>query len=252
MGTTLVLVRDPPLRGLVPPGRGWRVVHDPAPEHVAEAADVLVLVAASRLQEVAAFVLEARRLRRLRALLVDADVDPRWVVPLLDVAGLGAERRVLVHVGPAVPQRIFGAWKAGTPSDRIADACIVGDRLVVVTCAMERLAVSLGRLPTISAAERARLTVCEDGRRVVWGEHGLDLAAIRAPRPVPECLGSAVARLRTRAGLTQEDVPGVSARQLRRIEAGGALTRAALGRLAAAHGTDPAGYLAALRALPAE
>jgi transcriptional regulator with XRE-family HTH domain len=55
--------------------------------------------------------------------------------------------------------------------------------------------------------------------------------------------GRAAARVREKARLRQEDVPGVSARQVRRIEAGAFPRVATLAKLAAAHGLDSRAYL---------
>ncbi|MBM4320319.1 MAG: hypothetical protein FJ125_10240 [Deltaproteobacteria bacterium] len=61
-------------------------------------------------------------------------------------------------------------------------------------------------------------------------------------------LGRAIAVLRERAQLRQEDIPGLSSRQLRRLERCEFVPRmATLEKLAAAHGMSLAGYLDGLK-----
>ncbi|MBM4320522.1 MAG: helix-turn-helix transcriptional regulator [Deltaproteobacteria bacterium] len=63
-------------------------------------------------------------------------------------------------------------------------------------------------------------------------------------------LGRAIATLRERAQLRQGDIPGLSSRQLRRLEQGEFIPRVAtLEKLAAAHRTSLAGYLDGLAGL---
>lgn len=55
--------------------------------------------------------------------------------------------------------------------------------------------------------------------------------------------GSASRKLRREKGLRQSDVPGLTARQVGRIESGHRATRSALQKLAAAHGLSVNEYL---------
>ena len=114
---------------------------------------------------------------------------------------------------------------------------------------------ALARLPV---DERAGFEIADDVSYLHWpaSDVHLDLDALRVAvdpkaRDAPrvdrlrrdERFGKAVARVRERAGLRQEDIPGVSARQVRRIEAGAFPRAATLEKLAEAHGMGVKGYL---------
>jgi hypothetical protein len=261
MEPVTVLMRDPACVATLPGRSGWRVVKRPDTELIGDALNILVLVAASDLSAVSDFVREANRTHHLRALLVRADVDALWVVQMLARAELRTLRNLLVHEGPAVPRRVFGAWKLGAQRQLVADARVVGDRLMVVSCAMERLEVGFADVPALArlpAEERARFEIADDGSYLHWPvpDVHLDLDALRVAvdpkaRAVAtverlrhdERFGRAAARVREKAGLRQEDVPGVSARQVRRIEAGAFPRVTTLAKLAEAHGLDPRAYL---------
>lgn len=266
MEPVTVLMRDSAHVAALPGRSGWRVVKRPDTDLIEDARNILVLVAASDLSAVADFVREANRTHHLRALLVHADVDALWVVQMLDRADLRTLRNLLVHEGPAVPRRVFGAWKLGAQRQLVADARVVGDRLMVVSCAMERLEVAFKDVPVLARLpieERAVFEIADDGSYLHWpgADVHLDLEALRVavdPKAREaarvdrvrhdERFGKAVAGVREKAGLRQEDVAGVSARQVRRIEAGAFPRAATLEKLAEAHGMGVKGYLDAVAA----
>ena len=212
-----------------------------------------------------AFVREASRRHVLRALLVHADVEPRWVTQMLDQADLRTLRNLLVHRGPPVPCRLIHAWRLGAQDHLIADAVVVKDRLLVLSCALERFELPFGRLSalaTIPEEARTKLEVADDGAYIYWPDADvhLDLETIRVtldPKAREQALaeklrhdrrlGRGTAKLRQEKGLRQTDIHGVSARQVRRIEAGEFFPRVdTLRRMAEAHGMSLAGYLDAV------
>lgn len=262
--TLTVLMRDPACRHVVRGHPSFRLLRDANPDRVSAALNIFVLVTASTLEAVAPFIREANRTHHLRAFLLHADVDPLWVVQMLDVADLRTLRNLIVHKGPEVPARVLGAWRIGAQTQLIADASVVGDALMVISCAMERIEVPFAELPALgnlSREARSAFVIADDGSYLHWPEPDvhLDLEAIRvAVDPTAReaatrhrlqhdaRFGMAVARVRSATGLRQEDVPGLSARQVRRIEAGALPRAATLEKLAAAHGLDLRGYLDAV------
>ena len=76
----------------------WPEDRTPDPAQVEGAANLIVMSSASGLVAVAPFVREANNRGRLRAVLVHQDVEPRWMVQMLERAGLRVLRNMLVHV----------------------------------------------------------------------------------------------------------------------------------------------------------
>lgn len=231
----------------------------------AAASDVVVVARASQLEATLASVRAASPRVPLRGVVVELDLDPRWMPQLLARAGVRDVSRVLVHRDDSVPRRVVRAWSMDCADVLIADADALDDALLVVTCDFECLYVAWEAHPALarlSHEQRAQVGVASDGSHVAW-EHAdvhLDLEAIRVaadPRAAAaahEALrvadarrGAAMRDLRECAGLRQTDIAGVTSRQIRRIEQGLAAPRlATYERLAAAHGMTLTAYLDAL------
>jgi len=229
------------------------------------APNIIVLVAASKLPAVGEFVREANRRHHLKALLVQADLDERWIGQLLDRARVRTLRNLLVHKGDQQPRRILEAWRTGVQSKLIADAIALPDRLLVISCALERLEVPYSSLTTLDlmpAPDRARLDIDPDGSYLYWprADVHLDLDSLRfaiddgarekaqlETLRKNEHLGAAICHLRHSTDIAIGAIDGVTDRQMRRIEGGHSVPRSAtLKRLAHAHGMSLHNYLNAL------
>jgi hypothetical protein len=189
------------------------------------------------------------------------DIEPGFIGPLLDEAAVRFSRHVVLHEGPELPERVLRAWEMGAQDRLIAEADVANGKLIVLTCALERLEIPLAdfrplaRLPKV---QRGEFELASDGSHLHWSaaDVHLDLDALRAvvdpawrdrmarERAIHDGrFGRAVSVLRREHGLKQADIPGVSARQVRRIE-GGSLPRSeTLRRLARAHGLELGAYL---------
>ncbi len=229
-----------------------------------EARILLVFSTLSRLDDVAQVVRDANRSHRLKGLIIRSDVDPVWTPVLLDRANVRTLRNLLVHHGDEVPTRVLEAWAAGAQKRLIADATIVGDRLLVVGCDFSRIDLALADIPPLRKvpdSERAQFEIDEDGSFIWWPipDVHLDRRALRAyadPDFRNELelkrlardrrFGHAVRTLRLRARLTQTEIPGVSARHLRRIEQGHRPRLATLEKLSLAVGMTLRHFLNAL------
>ena len=235
------------------------------PEIAERKCKFIVLVAASQLDEVSDFVRAASKLHRLQALLVHEDVKPGWIAQLLDRAKLRSLRNLLVHRGEEQPRRILNAWKIGAQDELIADALRITDGLLVLSCAMKRIEVPWSALQAVSKMptdEWGEFQVAEDGSYVHWPKPDvhMDLDGLRRlidPTASEAAkvervrsqqgFGAAVAALRKAAKLTQSEIEGVTARQVRRIESGDVFPRVStLTKLAEAHGQSTVEYLDAL------
>ena len=183
---------------------------------------------------------------------------------MLDRANLRTLKNTLVHSGPELPRRIMNAWRLGAQGQLVADASMIGNRLFVVDCGLGKVEIPFDALPAlkqIPKEERNAFEIAADGSYIHWpaSDIHLDLEAIRyAADPDwrkradiarvrhDERLGAAIAAVRTAHGLRQSDIPGLSERQVRRIESGGRTKVSTLELLARAHGMDLDEYLDAV------
>ena len=215
---------------------------------------LFILTSASKLPDVSEVVRESNDKHYLRALFVRNDVDGDMLPQMLDRARLRTLRNMLVHSDQSVPLRVLTAWNAGAQEELIAQATFTPDRrLVVLSCALKRFEVLSSDIPALkklTGRQLSKFDIDEDGSYIHWpaGDIHLDLSAIRSitdpewrmKKEVEQLagfqtMGSAIREIRKEAGLRQEDVGGLSARQLRRIEHGGRPTSRSLKLLARAH-----------------
>ncbi len=180
---------------------------------------------------------------------------------MLERAGLRFARNMLVHSNPSVPHRVLAAWLRNAQAELIARATVADDRLIVVSCEPKMYEVRFDQMPAlkrIAPQQRGNFEIAEDGSFIWWPSEDihLDLDAIRtvtdtAWRKKAERLrrvhgreyGAAIATVRREHALRQTDIPGVSERQLRRIEESGAVAVRTMEQLASAHGIALADYL---------
>jgi len=161
-------------------------------------------------------------------------------------------------------RRVIAAWQLGAQDQLIATAQVVGDRLLVVSCALEVFEIPFALIPAlrrIPVEQRAAFTLSSEGSYLHWphSDIHLDLDALRyATDPqqhtrqqalrlaADKRFGAAVTRVRKQRGLRQSDIAGLSERQVRRIEKGQRTTVAALELLAQSHGLALNEYLHAV------
>ncbi|MBM4318552.1 MAG: hypothetical protein FJ125_00980, partial [Deltaproteobacteria bacterium] len=173
-----VLDRDPGCTGWLRPTPRLRVVKNADREVAETALNVFVFAVASELPAVADFVREANRRHQLRVLLVHADMDERWIAPMLARAELRTLRNLLVHRGPEVPRRVVEAWLLGAQDDLIADAVVFGETLLVLTCSLEPIEVRIDRvapLRNLREDERSRFEIASDGSYLHWPSSDIHL-----------------------------------------------------------------------------
>jgi hypothetical protein len=236
-------------------------VTEPDLSELALARRLLVITSATRLSDFAPFITRANSANRLQALLVRTDVEPEWVPFMLHRAGLRTLRNTLVHSGGALPARMLRALASDLHHDSIATATVIQDLLIVINCALEAFEIGFDELPALKRIPgelRSRFEIDEEGVFIHWPvpdvHLGLDdIRLVRDPRRKARAralkaahdtaFGVAVRKLRQFRELRQTDVPGLSARHIRRIETGYVPGEEAIDALAAAHGMDPDDYL---------
>lgn len=241
---------------------GIRVFKTPRRQVAEHAHNLFVFAVASALEHVAEFVTTANRRHELRALFVREDVDSRWLPQMFDRAHLRTLRNTLVHSNAGLePKRVLNAWRHGSEHHLIAGASALDDKLMVLSCALDKYEVKFDDIPAlkrIAKNERRHFTIAENGSYIHWpvDDIHLDLETFRIavdPAYREEAVGrravhdrrygAAIGTLRQRVGLRQSDIEGLSDRQVRRIEGGERTSVQALRLLAAAHRMDFSEYL---------
>ena len=225
-----------------------------------EARNIFFLVAATDLPLVTEHIQKATKQHHLRALFV-RDEDPKWLPQMFNRADLRTLKKTFVHSGPELPLRVLRAWHMGAQQQLIADARLIDDRLLVVSCAAESYEIEFHALPELSdmaAPKRNQFEVAGDGSYIHWPgpDVHIDLERIRYVTDETfrrrfdvkrsqhdQRFGAAIAVFRKEQDLRQTDIPGLSSRQVRRIESGGPATPEALRKLSEAHGLDLDTYL---------
>ena len=174
----------------------------------------------------------------------------------------------LAETDPAIADIIRRAIREladGQLDDRIVDAWMEGDTLVVLSPSFDRLSVPASGLSTLLGMKSDRykdFTIDEDGSFLYWAHIDLHLgwaqlqaiihptAALAAQQRTGDFnrrYGSAIRDFRTECGLKQSDVDGITDRHLRRIERGDIPARSTiLRKLARGHELDLNDYLAEL------
>lgn len=259
-----VLAQDRGSDFAIPRSLSATVLRKPDMRVAESALNLFVFSSATRLSGVEEFVQAANRHHHLRALFVEEDVDPKWLPQMLNRANLRMLRNVVVHSGPEVPRRVMSAWHAGAQDRLVANAAVSGDRLYVISCALEQFEVAFAdirALKDIPQDDRAVFEIADDGSYIHWPvpDVHIGMDTIRASvdgefreRLEAETLaadkrfGAAVSSLRKKAGLRQADITGLSERQVRRIENGERPTVASLRLMAEAHGMALGDYLKAV------
>ena len=153
----------------------------------------------------------------------------------------------------------------GSQEQLIAEARVIGDRLILFSCGMEKFEVPFSSLPALKRIpinERRNFEIADDGSYLYWesADIHLDLDAFRYVTD-PEwkykfdalkanhnqVFGKAISTIRKKHKLRQSDIIGLSERQVSRIEKGEGSTKADTLRLfAKAHGMEFDAYLDAV------
>jgi Protein of unknown function (DUF2442) len=223
--------------------------------------NLFVLTSATELPEITQIFQTAEVAKILRVLFVQTNVDPNFIPQMFERAELRSLRNVILHANNDVPKRILAAWQAGAQEQLIAQATVIKDSLWVTDCALQTWEIPFKILPALAAItpeKRADFEIDEDGSYLYWpsADLHLDLEALRATVD-PEWqeklaaervmydlrFGQALATVRKSHNLKQTDIPGISTRQIRRIEKGSRPKLATLRKFSQAHGLSVNEYL---------
>jgi len=171
------------------------------------------------------------------------------------------------YVSPSVDvvRRILTAHAAEAARHLIASATVTDGVLSVWSCEPKLYQAAASEIPALTDLEPkdlANLSVSASGSRIHWaaGDIDLDMDAIRefvdpSERKAAESkyradavqYGVAIRKVREHSGLRQTNIPGISEREVRRLENGEVLPHSdTLKKLADAHGWSIAEYMTKL------
>lgn len=259
-----VLLLDPKVKLRPRRTASFHVFREPALRIARHASNVFVIVDVHGLPDVSRFVSIVNRRNQLRALILRFEGEATWLPHMMERAHLRTLRNTLVHSGQETPERVLSVWRLGAQRQLIADARAFEDSLLLISCEPVTYEVPFDKIPALKRVpkeERSSFEIADDGSYLHWpaSDVHLDLDSIRSvidpghrkhSRRMTvlhdRTYGKAIAEYRKRKGLRQADIPGLSERQVRRIETGGRVTSAALASLAKAHGLELRTYLDAI------
>jgi hypothetical protein len=195
---------------------------------------------------------------RLLSRIVDLQIRTPQRFYVIDAA-IGSGKSHFLY---SLLARLAAAHRGEDQQERILDATIENGNLHVVSANLNRLDVPIAQIPAFNNVQPSKLQefdVDEDGAFIYWPQFDVHLgwaqlqqlvdpqAAFKASQKNQEFnrhYGKAVGKLRKAAGLEPSDIPGLSKKQLGRIERGECrLTSNAIEALSKAHKTEPIEYM---------
>lgn len=251
---SLVLL-DERFQGKIAPGGTHRLFTSVRSKKLTGQKNVVIVSKASGLSSISEFIREVNEKNHLKGLFIRADVKTELLPKLMHESGVSTLKHTFIHQNPEVLRRLLRAWQLGTPEALIADASVAEDTLFVVSCSFQLYNIPFAELPAlrkISQENRNSFVIDEDGSFLHWPHDDIhididtleyqtnpeyrrnaDLKRLQHNRK----FGITLKQLRNKAGLRQSDIPGLSARQVRRIENGETpITSGTLEKMSAALG----------------
>lgn len=256
-----VVIYDLKLQKAVPKSANIRVLKQSQEADIENAKHLFVLSSDVGLGAASAVIRKANNQHRLRALMINSEVDSTWLPQFMNRADVHTLRNTIVHRGAQVPLRVLRAWAEGSQDIVIASATVDDGLLLVQDCAanIHEFPFAANRaLAELSSDQRRSFEIDPDGNYIYWPsvDIHLDMDTIKSTlysdhreRAARERVtrdarfGRAIAMLRKEHGLFQGSVPGLSARQLSRIERGDRASVKAIEHLAEAHQMEINTYL---------
>lgn len=191
---------------------------------------------------------------------------PRTMAALQTLAHWSARFRIEPYIAePQAIRRLALARKAGAERKLIASASVEDGKLVVWSCEPRRYEIPVSEVPALAKLRESALlkfAVSSSGSRIHWPDGDIDInldtileradPKVRKSHEIQRRneaarYGGAIRKVREEKGLKQSDVPGLSERQVRRLEDGDVVPHAStLEKLATAHGMLVDDYLKAL------
>lgn len=257
--TLSLVLLDERFQGKIASGGTHRLFTSVRSKKLTGQKNVVIVSKASGLSSISEFIREVNEKNHLKGLFIRADVKTELLPKLMHESGVSTLKHTFIHQNPEALCRLLRAWQLGTPDALIADASVAEDTLFVVSCSFQFYNIPFAVLPALrklSPVNRNSFVIDEDGSFLYWPHDDIhididtlkyhtnpkyrkkaDLKRLQYNRK----FGDTLKQLRKEASLRQSDIPGLSARQVRRIENGETpVTAGTLEKLAAALGKcDP-------------
>lgn len=234
---------------------GGRIFTSIRSKKLASQKNVILVSKASGLGGISRYIREINEKNHLRGLFIRPDVKTELLPKLMHESGVSTLKHTFIHHNPEALNRLLRAWNLGAPDALIADASVADDTLFVVSCSFKFYKIPFAELPAlhrVAPINRNTFDIDKDGSYIHWEQDDIhididtleyhtnpeyrkkaDLKRLKYHRQ----FGDSLKHLRKEAGLRQGDIPGLSARQVRRIENGeSTVSVGALEKLAKAMG----------------
>ena len=262
-----VMLMDKQISWAVPKSNLIRIVRSPHLADLKTMRKVFVLTSSENLLDDAQSqaIQQINHAKHLSGVLIRSDLSPvsgsLSTFEMHRLAHIANLNKVAHYSRPIVVRRILEAHLSRSSGQLIADAAVISGRLIVLACNLETLCIPFSSSPlsSILPDERSDFEIDDDGFSILWPKskiqldlHGLRrildpalqaAAASEAHRHDRE-YGSVVRFFRLKSNLRQQDIGGLSERQISRIESGQqSVTAAAIGHLAKAHGLSENEYM---------
>jgi len=200
--------------------------------------NIFIVSKATNLFDLSDFIREANKRNHLKALFIRPDIDKEIIPKMMYSANVRSLRNTLIHQTPEMLKRILNAWEIGAQDQLIADANISNDKLYVLSCSLKMYSVLMDEIPALKEMNvkfRRKFSLAEDGRFIHWEKNDIhiDIETLEYHTNVKfrrksdlkklqyyQNLGTNIKKIREVTGIYQSDIPGLSARQVRRIENG--------------------------------
>jgi DNA-binding Xre family transcriptional regulator len=233
-----VILLDEKFQGVITAGGNRSIFSTLQSKQLSGFKNVMVVTKASQLPELALFIHDMNKKNYLRGLFIRPDVKMELLPKLMHESSVTTLKHTLILESPHVLQRVLNAWGRRASDQLIADAAVADGRLYVISCSLRMYAIAFEELPAlrrINIGMRCDFVIEEDGSFIHWPDYDihLDLEMLeyhtneeyRKKADLERLqyhkqLGRALKKLRESSGRRQSDIPGLSARQVRRIENG--------------------------------
>lgn len=250
-----VVLLDEQFQGKIGSGGTHRLFTSMHSKKLKAQKNVVIVSKASGLCAVSGFIRDINDKNHLKGLFIRPDVKAELLPKLMHESGVSTLKYTFIHHNPEALHRLLHAWNVGAPDKLIADASAADDTLFVVSCSFKFYKIPFAELPAlrkISLENHRTFEIDEDGSFLHWPHDDIhidietleyhtnpeyrkkaDLKRLQYNRQ----FGDSLKRLRKESGLHQRDIPGLSARHVRRIENGETpVTADALEKIVAALG----------------
>lgn len=233
-----VLLFDEKFRNQISSKRHLKIYKSLKTKNLVDHKNIFIVSKATNLFDLSDFIREANKRNHLKALFIRPDIDKEIIPKIMYSANVRSLRNTLLHQTPEMLRRILSAWEIGAQDHLIADAYLSNDTLYVLSCSLKMYSVLFDELPALKEMNkefRKEYNLAEDGRFIHWEKNDIHIdietleyhtnEQFRRETDLKKIqyyqnFGTNIKKLREASGMYQSEIPGLSTRQVRRIENG--------------------------------